>query len=228
MKGVRLACSTTVRRLWRDRGAVALIEFAMILPVLVLLAIAGAELTNYITVKMRVSQIALQIADNAGRMGSGSPTEAKKVSETDINDVFSGAQVQSGKLDLKTNGRVILSDLETTALGSTTYRIVWQRCYGNQPQSSSYGNTFSINMSGMGPAGRQVTASDTAPTMFVEVYYVYKPLVSDYWMPATAIREIASMSVRDRRDTSDDSLKGPLATHPQGIYKVSGVTASSC
>ena len=43
-------------------------------------------------------------------MGTGSQLSAKQISETDINDLFTGAQLQSGELDLQTNGRVILID----------------------------------------------------------------------------------------------------------------------
>lgn len=206
-------------RLHRDRRGVAMIEFAFVLPILVLMSLTGAELTNYITVKMRISQIALQLADNAARMGSGTPTQAKQVTETDINDIFSGAQVESGNLDLLTNARVIVSDLEVKTIGAATYRIVWQRCYGNQSHPSSYGAAGATNLTGMGPAGRQVTAQDNSPTMFVEVYYVYKPLLKAIWAPTTTMTEIASMSVRDRRDTTGGT---------NGIYNSANAPVASC
>ena len=89
-------------------------------------------------------------------------------------------------------------------------------------------------MTGMGPAGRQVSAQDDNATMFVEVFYTYKPLVGlGTLAPTTTFTEIASMSVRDRRDLSDDSKNADgttnaSSTHPQGIYKVAGVTAAGC
>ncbi len=203
-----------LHRLRRDLRAVAMIEFAFALPILVVLSLTGAELTNYITAKMRISQIALQLADNAARMGSGTPTQAKQVTETDINDIFAGAQVQSGGLDLKTNGRAIISDLEVKTIGAPTYRIRWQRCYGDRVYPSTYGNSGDTNLTGMGPAGRQVTASDNSPTMFVEVNYLYKPLFANGWAPTAIITEIASMSVRDRRDTTQiyNSASAPVAS----------------
>ena len=63
--------------------------------------------------------------------------------------------------------------------------------------------------------------------MFVEVYYDYKPLIGlGTLAPSTTFTEIASMAVRDRRDFSDDSTTTDL--HPNGVYKVAGVTASTC
>ena len=189
-----------VRRLVSDRSGLAMVETAFVLPVLVLLSLTGAEMTNYITVKMRMSQVALQIADNAARMGSGTATQAKQVTETDINDVFIGSQMESAGLDLQTNGRVILTDIETASSGASTYKIGWQRCYGNQVHAST--SNFDTN-TGMGPR------------MFVEVYYVYKPILKGVWAPTTTLTEIASMSVRERRDVSQ-------------IYNTANATPASC
>ncbi|TPG04434.1 TadE/TadG family type IV pilus assembly protein, partial [Sphingomonas oligophenolica] len=129
-------------RLARDTGGLALLEFAFTLPILLMMSLTGAELTNYITTRMRVSQMALQLADNAARMGKGTQITAKSISELDINDLLTGAQLQSGELDLKGRGRVIISDLEPVANPNTTnkYKIVWQRCYGSKTaHASTYG-----------------------------------------------------------------------------------------
>jgi Flp pilus assembly protein TadG len=224
------------RMLGRDTSGTALLEFAFMLPILLTMSLTGAELTNYIITRMRISQMALHLADNAARIGSGSQLQAKTISEADINDLFTGAQLQSGELDLKSNGRVILSDVEPTASGASTYKLGWQRCYG----SKSYyvpvyppANADKSNLPGIGPAGRQTIAPDGGVAMFVEVYYEYKPLVKTSLSPSTTMVEIASMMVRDRRDTSDDSKNAdgttnPNPLHPNGVYKVAGVTPSTC
>jgi hypothetical protein len=194
------------RRLVRERRALALMEFAIGLPVFLALTLTGAEMTNYIITRMRISQIALQLADNAARMGSGSLLSAKTISETDINDLLTGADLQAGGLGLYKNGRVIVSDLEPVANPNTTmkYKIGWQRCRGSVSHASSYGSAGATGLSGMGPgpAGRQAVAPDGGATMFVEVYYRYQPLVGASLAPSTTITEIASMMVRDRRDLS--------------------------
>lgn len=183
-----------------DTSGLALLEFAFTLPILLGMSLTGAELTNFITTRMRVSQMALQLADNAARIGSGSQLQSKTISETDINDLLTGAQLQSGELDLKTNGRVILSDIEPTAQGATTYKIGWQRCYGDQHYIAKYPISPDQPRTGMGPAGRLTTAPDGGASMFVEVYYKYKPLVMASLTPSPDMVEIASMMVRDRRD----------------------------
>jgi len=204
-------------RLRTNTSGVALIEFALALPILLTMVLAGAELTNYATTKMRVSQLALQLADNAARMGTGSQLSAKTISETDINDLFIGAGLQSGDLNLNGQGRVTLYDLEPVANPNTTnkYKIVWTRCYGTKlAHVAPYGSPGNTNLDGIGPTGRLATAQDDNATMFVEVYYEYKPLVGTSLVPATTITEIASMAVRDRRDLTQiyNSENAPPAT----------------
>jgi Flp pilus assembly protein TadG len=190
-------------QLKHDTSGLALLEFAFILPIFLTLCLTGAEMTNYITTKMRISQLALHLADNAARMGTGSQLSAKTISESDINDLFTGAQMQSSELDLRTNGRVILSDLEVDPNNAGKYKIGWRRCYGLKTSyARQYPSTSgTTNLTGIGPSGRQVTALSSNATMFVEVFYTYVPLVGGGSLaPTTTFTEIASMAVRDRRD----------------------------
>ena len=182
---------------------------------------------------MRVSQIALQVADNAARIGSGTQLEAKKITEADINDLVTGSGLQSGELNLLARGRVIVSSIEPDSVNAGKYTIRWQRCGGAKTShTSTWGVAGANNLTGIGPAP-QIIAPPDGVTMFVEVYYEYQPLVKTSLSPSSTITEIASMMVRDRRDTSDDTklANGSINAnpqHPYGVYKVAGVTASTC
>lgn len=218
----RIPNPSLLGRLRADSGGLALIEFAFVAPILLTLSLTGAELTHYITTKMRMSQLALHLADNAARIGSGSQLSAKRISEADINDLFIGAGLQGGELDLYKNGRVIISSLEPMANPNVdgTYRIRWQRCHGEKTaHESTYGEAGDTDLPGMGIAGRQAVAPENGVTMFVEVYYEYQPLLGEHLAPSTTMIEIGSMMVRDRRDTVGGN---------EGVYPVAGVTPSSC
>lgn len=83
----RLSC--LLHQIARDRSAIAIVEFAVALPFLLVTMLSLTELTNFTIVRMRVGQLALQVADNASRMdasptgGTGNP----QATETDINDL---------------------------------------------------------------------------------------------------------------------------------------------
>lgn len=211
-----------LRRMRGDIGGLAMVEFAFAAPILLTLSLTGAELTHYITTKMRMSQLALHLADNAARIGSGSQLSAKRISEADINDLLTGAGLQGGELDLYEHGRVIISSLEPMANPNEdgTYRIRWQRCRGEKTaHESTYGEAGDTDLDGMGIAGRQAIAPENGVTMFVEIYYEYQPLLGDHLAPSTSMVEIGSMMVRDRRDTVGGN---------EGVYPVAGVAPSNC
>lgn len=196
------APSRLLRRLRGDRRGLALIEFAYILPIFVTLTLTGAELTNFVITRMRISQIALQIADNAARMGSGSQLQAKTVTEADIYDIMLGALRQAGTLNLFGNGRVMISSVEPMASPNSDhkYKIGWRRCFGRKAYTSPYTEKKTDIAGGVGPEGRQVDAPDHGATMFVEIAYTYQPLLKLSFFGDNEMREIASMMVRDRRD----------------------------
>ena len=206
----------------RNESGLAAVEFALTAPIILAMFLAGAELTNFAITKLRVSQIALHVADNASRIGSNSLLTAPQITETQINDLLVGANLQAGGLSLSTRGRVIISSLEPVANPNTTnrYRIRWQRCYGGKSFTSSYGVQGDTNKTNMGPTGQAVTAPETGGVMFVELAYDYTPLFSSRFVPTTVIKDIAAMTVRDDRDYAGNG--------GVGIYNNEGAPVSSC
>ena len=127
----------------RDIRAIAFVEFALSLPLFTMVMMGGIEIANFVTTKMRVSQLALHVADHIARIGTGSQLAAKTISEKQINDVLTGAGLQADRLNLYTRGRVIISSLEpdtvNTTSGNKRYKIAWQRCQcANANQSTSH------------------------------------------------------------------------------------------
>lgn len=219
----RSAILARLDALRRCQSGLAMIEFAYSLPILVAVMTSGAELTNYATVKMRLSQVALHIADNGGRIGEGTVLSVKTISETDINDILTGAVLQAGALNLQANGRIVLTSLEEQkdAFGNVVpnkYYIHWQRCVGNKsytPQYGVAGQSSGTYMNGIGPAGQQITAPSGGAVIFVEVAYTYQPLISSKLVPTLNMTDIAAMPVRDQRDLTQ-------------VYNNENATPSSC
>lgn len=209
----------TFVRLARARSGVAAVEFALSLPFLLGAGLYGVETANLAVTHMRISQIAMQIADDASRIGDQSALQNKKIYESDINDLLLGGALQGGGLDLLKNGRVILSSLEVVPNTSNQY-IHWQRCKGLLTVSSAYGpqgTGATGGFAGMGPAGNVVTANPGDAVMFVEVTYQYQPIVSTMFAPYRTISTTASFNVRDSRDLSqvyqlDASNPSPVAS----------------
>ncbi|PXA87074.1 histidine kinase [Nostoc sp. 3335mG] len=226
-------------KLRKDEGGLALLEFALALPVVLFCGGYGIEISNYALVQLNISQYALNLADNASRVGVVSSNGVSTLRETDINDVLQATKIQGDSINLTTYGRITLSSLENVAQDydkTTTQRIHWQRCIGLKSGSgydSSYGTalttagaaapdnyTASANdqyagvatPGGMGDAGSQVTAPADTGVMFVEINYDYQPFFGTLFIAPSKIHYIASFVVRDNRDFTQITNPAPTAT----------------
>ncbi len=205
------------RQFVRDNRATVLIEMAFCIPLLVLVGFGGIEMANLALVNTRISQISLSAADNASRIAFGNSSSLPQVRELDINEVFTGAEEQARGLNLRGNGRIVLSSLERNADGGQT--IKWQRCYGDLPVQSLYGvegtGSTGTGFPGMGPVGKRVVAVDGTAVMVVETTYTYQPLAYGNWLGPKTIRTEAAFNVREGRDLTR-------------VYPSAGVTPSTC
>lgn len=203
-----------VRRLGRDRCGVAMIEFAYTMPLFLVLLGGGVELTNYAAVHMRISQVAVSLADNASRVKQSVVSGVPRIREADVNEVFAAAVMQARGLELRERGRLILSSIEANPQGGQW--IHWQRCFGEAGYPSSFGQegdgASGTELTGVGPAGRQVAAEPGSAIMFVELVYDYRPLMFGDFVDNAPIRKTAAMYVRDNRDLTAIYNPSPSAT----------------
>lgn len=102
-----------IRSLLTDRRGISVVEFALALPLFLGFCLVGIELANMASVNMRVSQIAINVADNASRLGqTDNSAVTPTVAESDVDSVLLGAVHQAGALDIQSHGRIVLSSLE--------------------------------------------------------------------------------------------------------------------
>ncbi len=197
-------------------SGVAMVEFAFTAPIVLTMGLLGAETAYFTVMHLRISQAAMQVADNASRIGEMDLLVARQVFERDVNDVFVGAEKFGESFRLLNNGRIILSSLQRNNDGGQTIR--WQRCRGAKVFNSSFGvqgvGATGTSFKGMGEAGRQIQASAGTAVMFVEVAYDYQPLTPYSMFAGREIRYTAAMNIRDQRDLTNifnTNPAGPVA-----------------
>lgn len=213
LKPVALRLRNRLGRLARARSGVAYIEFAYTLPVAMLMGTYGVEASSLAMAHMRISQVALSMADNASRIGQDSALSLTQFRESDVNDTFAAAEDQAGRLDLEGRGRIIMSSIERNAQGGQW--IHWQRCFGQGPYDSSYGyqgdGASGTAFAGMGPEGEEIRAPAGMAVMFVEAFYRYEPVISSALFGEPELRYTAAFLVRDERDLSQIFNPAPAA-----------------
>jgi Flp pilus assembly protein TadG len=194
-----------LRRLVRDERAVAFIEFAYSFPVVIALGLAGLECANLALAHLRISQISMMVADNAGRVTT-------RIDEADIYEVFAGADNIGKSISFKENGRLILSSLQdNTKTGTAKGQMInWQRCFGNLNTAPAYGvqgkGRNDATLQGMGVTGHVIQSLPNTAVMVVETTYNYQPLIGGF-LPAQTIRYESAFNVRERTEQDITNTK---------------------
>lgn len=200
-----------------ERGAI-IIEFAYSLPIFTVLGFTGVEVASLAVANMRVSQIAMTVADNLSRAKQSVPSALPQLREVDVNDAFLGARIQGGaNIPILTNGRIIVSSLQQNSSGRQT--ILWQRCKGVKNVISPYGaqgatqpSSGTSGFQGMGTGATRVQAEANSAIIFAEVTYDYVPTVAPLILGPRTIRKEAAFYVRDDRDLTKIYNPNPTAT----------------
>ncbi len=210
-------------------SGLALTEFAMSLPVLLTLGLAGLETANLAMAHLRVSNIAMLTADNASRIRDS-------IDEADVIELFIGAKMSGANIDFAQNGRIVLSNVETCdsdgnnghgnsagndcsnpAGGGGSNRdgkqwIHWQRCDGAKQYVSRYGGEGAGGIDYIGTAANPITALPGTAVMVAEVSYNYQPIVPNSFLQGRVIRYESAFNVRQRTNHTLTNSAGVTAT----------------
>jgi hypothetical protein len=182
------------RNLKRCSSGVALIEFAIAMPVLMVLIVGGMELTNYVVVQMQINRIAAMAADNASRLRT-------PMSESYMNQLFTGVDKAGANIQFKQHGRVIVSSVQNNNAGNGQW-IRWQRCFGTLAVNSKYGVEDKGKTDTSLPTMNGLTAQAGSALIYAEVSYDYQPIIpNSYFSPGRITHETAFI-VRQRTDFS--------------------------
>ncbi|MGI9434020.1 MAG: TadE/TadG family type IV pilus assembly protein [Geminicoccaceae bacterium] len=147
-----------------DQGNVA-VEFALILPVLLLLFLASAELGRFVLLHQKVDRVAVTASDLVAR--------AETISEAEIDDVFIAAAQVAEPFDLGGRGRVVVSSVVNEDGNGAT--VAWQRSGGGifsaPSQIGTEGGIASL------PTDFVVREGENA--IISEVFFDFEPFLSE-------------------------------------------------
>lgn len=185
-----------------DSSGVAMVEFALSLPILMGLGLTGAETAYYAQTQMQISQIALAAADNLSRVGEDGVL-LPRVFEADVNDIFLGIPKQFDRDDFYDNARVIVSSVEWDV--DDNIFIHWQRCMGEKEVDSQYGpegtglgdDTFE---DGIDTGTSFIRPVPRGALIVAEVSYDYQPLFGISPYSSKVLSSTGVFAVRDARN----------------------------
>lgn len=160
-------------RLWRDQRGVAAVEFALILPVLIMLYFGTIETASLFTADRRVANVAGTIGDLVSRA-------KKTITEDEINDYFQAASAIM--LPLPTGPlRQTVSLIAIDSEGAAT--VVWSRPFNGGIERAD-GSDYPL------PADETINVVGREEGLLVasEVIYSYRPLFGIVYPNALSLR----------------------------------------
>ena len=199
-----------LQELRRDVSGLALVEFGLSLPFLTLATMGGIESANLALVNLRVSQAAMQVADNAARVRD-------RIDETDVNDLLTGAKLAGEGIDLVGKGRIVLASVEdnSATVATNDQLVTWQRCKGVYNPGTTPTSEGAVITGGVANGTSTISPTPTNPIIFVEVYYNYTPmfpLLEGVLFQPRVIRYRSAFAIRDRTNQAMQNSNGLSGT----------------
>ena len=145
-------------RFGRDQRGMAAVEFALITPILVLLALGCFEVPRYVLVFQKMSRASAGVADLVAQADD-------PITKDQLVDIFSAAKSMMQPYDVVNDGEVIVTSINNP--GGTGVKVTWQRKNGSVGTASKL-----VTPAGL-PAG--LTPGADEEVLAAEVYYNYKP-----------------------------------------------------
>jgi hypothetical protein len=187
-------------RAWfrENQSGLAALEFAFVLPLLILLVLGGYEGWRVILAGQRADMVAYTLSDLASRLTNGA-------NEDDLTSMLIGGSMVAKPYDMGKDGRVILSAVDA----SGGREILWQRCWGTKTLASDLGvEGGSADLSAI----KRMPASSDSVFYVTEAMLVYKPPFSGFIFDPIVLTRTAVVPGR---------VSNPTAIAPMG-------TPSSC
>ena len=151
----------------RDAGGVAAIEFAMIVPLMLLMFIGAVEFSQAITVDRRVSQVASATADLVAR--------SKTLSTTDMSGIMQVVEQLVKPYD-HTLLKLTVMNVAASPTDATDTKVCWAHPHNGGVGSDSKNDPYTL------PTG-VVEAGDSV--IVTEVNYAYEPLIFNHFITTT-------------------------------------------
>jgi TadE-like protein len=161
---LELLRSTKARACFGVAGNVA-VEFALVLPVLMLLMLGSAEMARFVILHQKVDRVAVTTSDLVAR--------AETIKESELDDIFLAAEFVARPFDLTNLGVVIVSAI-TNEDGSGA-RVAWQRSGGGSASHSSQVGTEG----GIASLGDDFEVREGETAIIAEVFYEFEPFLSE-------------------------------------------------
>jgi hypothetical protein len=152
-------------RAWLGVSGNVAVEFALTLPVLMLLMLGSAEMARFVILHQKVDRVAVTTSDLVAR--------AETISQDELDDIFDAADYVAQPFDLAGLGIVIVSAITNDDGSGAT--VAWQRSGGGAGMHTSQIGTEG----GAAVLGADFEVREGETAIIAEVFYDFEPFLSE-------------------------------------------------
>jgi Flp pilus assembly protein TadG len=158
--------SFRVRELWIDAKAVAAVEFAIVVPFMLLLYIGGVELSNGLAINLKVTATSHSVADMVSQNTQISTAQMQTILGASSKIIAPYRTTDSGGNSLMT---VTVSEVSTDGSGNAT--VQWSKSYNG----ATVGAGRTVGQPMTLPSSLTGTPNHNVSLILGEVSYAYTP-----------------------------------------------------
>ncbi|GAB2174511.1 TadE/TadG family type IV pilus assembly protein [Dongia sp. agr-C8] len=145
----------------QDERGVTAIEFALVLPVVLLILLGCFEVPRYVLIVQKISRTASGVADLVAQAD-------EPLQKNQLTDIFAAGKVMMQPYNVETNGKIYVSSINNP--GGAGLALTWQRNNGGTGPASKITSGTSLPVDLRPGSNEEVLAA--------EVYFTYQPIFS--------------------------------------------------
>ena len=163
----------------KDQTGAVLVEFALVMPVLLLFFIGGVDLTRFILLNQKLEKATAAVADIV--------SQASSIQTSNLNDLMTGVDDMMQPYRFTTNARVIITSVVRTAAAPALPVVRWQYCGGGTMSATS--RIGSVNGNATIPAGITLAINDDI--IVAETFYTHTPIFGSWVVRNTSVYKVS-------------------------------------
>jgi Flp pilus assembly protein TadG len=148
-----------MRRFIAGEQGVTAIEFALVLPIVILILLGCFEVPRYVLIVQKIARTSSGVADLTAQAD-------EPITKNQIGDLFNAGKIMMQPYDVVANGKIYVSSINNPNGAGVT--VTWQRDNGGTGPATKITNAASI------PAPIRPLSNEEV--IAAEVYFTYQPV----------------------------------------------------
>jgi Flp pilus assembly protein TadG len=190
-----------LRRFAEGEQGVTAIEFALVLPVVLIILLGCFEVPRFVLIYQKLARTSSGVADLVAQAD-------EPLQKNQMDDIFTAGKVMMQPYDVIANGRIYVSSINNPNGGGVT--LTWQR-----NNNGSVGTASKLGAAGSNPSSKIPAAlvpGSNEEVLAAEVYFNYTPIFANLIYSGSQLYQISYTRPRNKNLNT-----APPLTCPSGV-----------